>query len=118
MATNIGDTFGFALRLFQNRDKIMELVRDFTDLWKVLKPPIDIIGTTTPAAPPPKYDVKWVQESLNKLGANPQLNVDGNMGPTTHDAIKQFQAAYGLEADGWMGPLTAAALDEAMKKLS
>jgi murein L,D-transpeptidase YcbB/YkuD len=40
------------------------------------------------------------------------------MGPTTHDAIKQFQAANGLEADGWMGPLTAAALDEAMKKLS
>jgi lysozyme family protein len=111
MAGNIGDTFSFALRLFQNRDKIMELMRSFTDLWKVLKPPVDI-GITP--APEPKYDVKWVQDSLNKvLGTN--LKVDGDMGPTTHDAIKQFQSAHGLEADGWMGPLTAAALDAAIK---
>jgi peptidoglycan hydrolase-like protein with peptidoglycan-binding domain len=115
MAINTGDTFGFALRLFQNRDKIMELMRDFTSLWNVLKPPIDI-GTTTPDAPAPKFDVKWVQDSLNKvLGTD--LVVDGDMGPKTHDVIKQFQAAHGLEADGWMGPLTAAALDAAIKGL-
>jgi peptidoglycan hydrolase-like protein with peptidoglycan-binding domain len=51
---------------------------------------------------------------LNKvLGTD--LVVDGDMGPKTHDVIKQFQAAHGLEADGWMGPLTAAALDAAIK---
>jgi peptidoglycan hydrolase-like protein with peptidoglycan-binding domain len=40
------------------------------------------------------------------------------MGPKTHDAIKAFQHSVGLVEDGWMGPLTAAKLDAAIKRIA
>ena len=54
--------------------------------------------------------VKWLQEALNDLGANPKIVVDGRYGPATRRAVKDFQTAAGLVADGIAGPVTEAAI--------
>lgn len=53
-------------------------------------------------------DVKWVQSALNNLGYS--LKVDGYYGPLTYNAVKAFQKAYGLEADGKVGGETVTKL--------
>jgi hypothetical protein len=53
-------------------------------------------------------DVKWVQQHLNSHGAH--LTVDSEFGPKTRDAVKAFQRAKKLEADGIVGRLTWTAL--------
>lgn len=53
--------------------------------------------------------VKWLQLMLNEeSGAG--LAVDGNFGAKTETALKVFQNAHGLTADGICGPKTWAAL--------
>ena len=52
--------------------------------------------------------VRWVQERLNRCGAN--LAVDGIYGPKTEAAVVQFQRENGLTADGIVGPRTRAKL--------
>jgi peptidoglycan hydrolase-like protein with peptidoglycan-binding domain len=54
----------------------------------------------------------WAQQSLNQL-ANAGLTVDGYIGPLSRLAIKRFQAAHGLTADGIIGAKTEAALSAA-----
>ncbi|HZI13016.1 MAG TPA: peptidoglycan-binding domain-containing protein, partial [Myxococcus sp.] len=49
-------------------------------------------------------------EALNKAGANPPLEVDGDFGALTEAAVKQFQERSGLPVDGIYGPRTAARL--------
>lgn len=52
-----------------------------------------------------------VQDALNRLGANPQLEVDGIVGPKTRAAITAFQRGAKLAtADGIAGPVTIAAM--------
>ena len=53
--------------------------------------------------------VRLLQETLNKLGCNCG-KTDGIFGKNTLSALKNFQAASGLKADGVAGPLTWAAL--------
>jgi peptidoglycan hydrolase-like protein with peptidoglycan-binding domain len=48
-------------------------------------------------------DVKTLQAVL-------KINVDGKFGPATEKAVKAFQSANGLQADGIVGPKTRAAL--------
>lgn len=72
-----------------------------------------------PAAPRPPAatqarDGLWLQSSLNKLGANPQLEPDGVVGPATRNAVRAFQLSQGLVVDGLVGPATFAALDKAL----
>ncbi|WP_368738096.1 peptidoglycan-binding protein [Myxococcus sp. AM009] len=55
-------------------------------------------------------EVSQLQQALNKAGAQPPLAVDGDFGPLTEAAVKQFQARSGLQADGVHGPRTAARL--------
>lgn len=52
--------------------------------------------------------VKTLQTSLNKLSF--QLDVDGDFGTATHNAVIVFQSATGLEADGIVGAQTEAML--------
>lgn len=86
--------------------------------------------TPTTAAPPPAttapcrvatYDdivrrgdcgevVKFIQERLTVLGF--PAAADGLFGPGTESAVKSFQSARGLVADGLVGPLTWEALVE------
>jgi putative chitinase len=53
-------------------------------------------------------EVKWLQQALNDLGANPRLDVDGRYGPATKRAVMEFQTAAGLVTDGIAGPVTEA----------
>jgi peptidoglycan hydrolase-like protein with peptidoglycan-binding domain len=51
-----------------------------------------------------------IQGNLNILGASPPLTVDGQLGPMSVAAIKAFQTAHGLTADGIAGPQTKTAI--------
>lgn len=56
-------------------------------------------------------DVKKLQTLLKKNGAS--LTVDGKFGPATEEAVKRFQEAHGLKADGIVGSQTWEALGAA-----
>jgi len=58
----------------------------------------------------PHGSIAWIQAKLNEKGANPKLDVDGDLGPATIAAIKAFQMKNGLVADGIVGPKTLTAL--------
>lgn len=53
-------------------------------------------------------NVKWLQYELNKRGAG--LSIDGDFGPKTLEAVKNYQKNRGLEVDGIVGPKTISAL--------
>ena len=55
-------------------------------------------------------DVRWLQEALNTLGADPQLLVDGRYGPATTTAVRWFQQIASLQVDGIAGEVTKAAI--------
>lgn len=62
----------------------------------------------------PVRDGIWLQNSLNRLGASPKLELDGIVGPATRNAVRSFQLAAGISVDGLTGPETFAALDKAL----
>lgn len=82
--------------------------------------------TTTPAAQPVPApvgslkpgdtgaQVKVLQRALAHLGFSTGT-VDGQYGPATQAAVKRFQVAAGLPADGIIGPATLAALSTALR---
>lgn len=49
-------------------------------------------------------EVSQLQEKLRKLGYT--VNVDGDFGPATKQAVMKFQEDHNLQADGIAGPLT------------
>jgi hypothetical protein len=55
------------------------------------------------------FAVLQVQYVLRSLGDS-ALIVDGQFGPRTEAAVKQFQSSHALQVDGIVGPRTAAAL--------
>jgi cell wall-associated NlpC family hydrolase len=62
--------------------------------------------------PQPAPTVAQVQRCLNQKGS--RLNVDGDFGPLTEAAVKQFQRRTGLEVDGVVGPKTWASLSNSI----
>ena len=59
----------------------------------------------------PDDEVKWVQYRLNITEMfSEDLIIDGKFGKGTLDAVKAFQKAKGLKADGEVGPKTVEAL--------
>jgi cell wall-associated NlpC family hydrolase len=53
-------------------------------------------------------DVTEIQSQLASLGYD--VTADGDFGPATAEAVKSFQSAHGLNADGLVGPTTYSAL--------
>lgn len=64
-------------------------------------------------------DVKKLQTALDELGYDlGKPGIDGIIGPITEKAIKAFQEANGILADGVVGPETLAALEKAGTKVT
>lgn len=70
--------------------------------------------TTASTAPAATGEIAELQTQLNKLGCDAGT-VDGSAGATTAEAVKRFQTAAGLGADGVAGPETKAKLAEAAR---
>jgi putative chitinase len=68
-----------------------------------LKAALGIAATPSPA-------IVALQRDLNALGLHPPLELDGQLGPRTLAALRDFQAANNLTVDGVAGPATLAAL--------
>lgn len=58
--------------------------------------------------------VKELQQMLQSLGYY-QGGIGGNFGPQTDAAVRAFQRERGLAVDGWAGPQTMAALQQAVQ---
>lgn len=56
-------------------------------------------------------DVKWLQNKLNRL-AGQGLDTDGQFGPRTTQAVKNWQTFFGLTADGQAGGKTQRSIIE------
>jgi uncharacterized protein (TIGR02594 family) len=56
--------------------------------------------------------VRELQRLLNETGA--RLDIDGDFGRNTRNAVIAFQERHGLDGDGIVGPLTARALELAV----
>ncbi|MDQ0507434.1 peptidoglycan-binding protein [Xanthobacter agilis] len=69
---------------------------------------------TAPASVVVDDDSMQIQRALNEAGGY-GLTVDGDIGPKTRAAIKDFQRRHGLKSDGIAGPLTLAKLTEALR---
>ena len=67
-------------------------------------------GTTRDKAPQESGHIAWMQSRLNAHGAKPTLEIDGGYWKLTAAAVKAFQAANGLKADGEVGAKTWTAL--------
>jgi len=79
-------------------------------------------ANTTPAATAPSQplspgatggQVKTLQQALTALGY--PVTADGDYGPATETAVKNFQTAKGLTPDGVVGPVTLAELQKALQ---
>ena len=122
-AINAAPQIQEAIRVGTPIDKAVELnARDLLPLLaqigKQMFPTIDD-RLAPAAAASTMFDpirIKWIQTALNAIGANPPLEVDGEYGPMTTEAVLQFQKAQGLVADGWAGDTTHAALQLAVSK--
>lgn len=54
--------------------------------------------------------IEWVQQSLNTLGANPVVLVDGKWGPQSEKALRAYQIANKLTVDGIPGDAVKASI--------
>ncbi len=62
-------------------------------------------------------EIKWLQQTLNTLGAQPRLEIDGRFDTATRQAVVEFQLASRIQVDGIPGPVTVSAIKLALGKL-
>jgi murein L,D-transpeptidase YcbB/YkuD len=100
----------------RNGPPTVQAIENLEQLGKQLFPTIDPKFAAAAAASTifDPVRVRWVQTALNVLGAKPTLDIDGEYGALTIEAVRRFQTSNGLEVDGWAGDLTHAALQAAV----
>ena len=117
MALNMFQVAGVAIQHWRTLTRIAELSAPLLAEYRKVGPELTehlnnlavALGLGRNIAPEAmQYDVKWIQGVLNREGF--KVAIDGDYGPATHEAVKAFQKGHGLDADGWVGPLTAAAM--------
>lgn len=89
----------------------------FADAFPEAIPSPPIVPAPQPA-PAALHDATELQTDLNKLGADPQLRVDGNFGRMTKGAVVAFQKKAGFtgtDVDGIAGSKTWTAIESALK---
>lgn len=80
-----------------------------------MDPSITFDGSSPPAATGETLDARWMQTSLNTLGATPPLVVDGIFGAATRTALRAFQKSNGLTVNGVANADTVTAIQKAIK---
>lgn len=125
----IGSIMGMGLKIIANREKIAAVWGELIPVIQTVRTQFpklkDLLDDIAPGALPPEPDEKepmsvtWLQESLNKLGATPELEVDGSYGEATKKAVREYQEDHApLVADGWAGAATQASIYEELAKLT
>lgn len=108
----MNDTIALMMRLLNEHKEIIRL-------WHEVSALLGRLGLVSPGTTPTlathKFDVKWIQEAVNKQ-TGLTIKVDGMIGPETLDAVRVYQGKRKLEQDGWPGPLTLAALERDMQR--
>lgn len=102
-----------AMTLLKHRDSIAKIIDVLPELQKIFSA-LQPDRSPPPLASTSEYPVgsmEWLQDSLNTL-ADAGLEIDGEYGPQTKDAITEYQQANSLTADGWAGPETVAKIVE------
>lgn len=61
------------------------------------------------------HNVTWLQTALRDLGFD--VRVDGSYGRQTKHAVRLFQTEYNIRVDGYAGPETLGALEQALREL-
>ena len=107
-----------AMTMLRHRKSIAKIVDVLPDLKTIFD---ELTPDRQPPPPPspsgyPVGSMSWLQDSLNTLGAEPPLDVDGEYGPATNKAVSQYQKAHGLEVDGWAGPETVSSIVDELAK--
>jgi peptidoglycan hydrolase-like protein with peptidoglycan-binding domain len=127
----IGDIIGIGFRVISHRDEIMQvwdkivpMIRGATGIYPDIKALIEkvapgVLNERTVSSPlvrgaaapgdPQNFSITWLQQSLNTID-DAGLEVDGDYGEATRAAVVAFQQRHSLEADGWAGAGTSAAI--------
>lgn len=84
-----------------NNDEINSIAQQTLDQLREIGPPQNNTGQEAPVSEESSFDIKKIQEALQKLGF-PIRFVDGDLGQQTSEAIRKFQLEKGLEASGKM----------------
>ncbi|MGO3183084.1 MAG: N-acetylmuramidase domain-containing protein [Aequorivita sp.] len=89
-----------AVRDFQEKSGLSVDAVVYTQTWTSLinKPPVKITDEPLLKKGASGMAVRRLQEMLNKV--DHQLTIDGDFGPATANAVKDFQGKNGLNADG------------------
>lgn len=81
---------------------------------KVFAHAASIDRSAVPAPSTPTMSTTALQTALNALGADPQLDVDGDFGPRTKAELFSFQVRSNLAGTGQLSSATIAALEHAV----
>lgn len=82
-----------------NNDEINSIAQQALDQLREIGPPPNNAEQEASVSEESSFDIKKIQEALQKLGF-PVRFVDGVLGPQTTAAIRDFQASKGLAATG------------------
>lgn len=105
------DNGGCVMERTRSKSKVVAFVRPAYDDVDVEEHVTTTIGVTN--KPTLKMGSKgdWVKVAQARLVVNGyNIEVDGDFGPKTKEAVIKFQTSYGLEKDGIIGPKTWAKL--------